>query len=231
MQPRDFVMAREPVPQDAEPEQPAGGEPADKGDTRRARLIGMLDRHVSRKWLAILLGVSVLGHGVGFALYNLRAGRGPQEPPPREIALGDYRFVPAQPEGNPVSGAEFSLHVALLDDVGPVARRLLAQRKYRIQQGVEELLRKAHGGDFRDPALAELKRELQEQINAALGMRAIAEVIVTDLDIRRPPETPGTSTETAGPAPTSGGDKPLGATQPPRRELVRSPAPEDRALP
>jgi len=203
-------MAEEPTQREKQREQPAAGEPDGKAVTRGARLIALLDRHVSKKWLAILLCVSVLGHGIGFAVYSLHTGRVEQEVPNKEISLGGYRFAPEQREGSPVLGAEFSLHIAPLEDVDQLARRLLAQRKYRVQEGIEELLRKAHGGDFRDPSLADLKRQLQERVNEALGVRAIAEVIITDLEIQHAPETLGTAAETAGSAPWADGERPPG---------------------
>ncbi len=46
------------------------------------------------------------------------------------------------------------------------------------------MLRKAHDGDFDDPSLRELKRQMQEQINQTLGMRAIAAVIMADLKLQ-----------------------------------------------
>ena len=65
----------------------------------------------------------------------------------------------------------------------------------------EELLRRAHGGDFEDPGLQELKRQLQERINQALGIRAVADVIVTDLRLRRSPRTGPSAASTAQSAP------------------------------
>ena len=173
-------------------------------------LAALLDRHLSKRWLAIVLGVSILGNGLGLAAYCLRNGRTAEEGANREIGLGGFRFTPEHAEGSPVMGAEFSLHIALLEEVEPMARPLLAQRKYRVQEGIEELLRKAHGGDFRDPSLADLKRQLQERVNEALGMRAISEVIITGLQVQRAPQTLGDATETAGTAPWADGDKPAG---------------------
>jgi len=68
--------------------------------------------------------------------------------------------------------------------------------RFRVQQNVEELLRRAHGGDFDDPGLGELKRQLQERINERSG-RAIAEVIVTDLKLQHNGQDAGLVTGTA----------------------------------
>jgi flagellar basal body-associated protein FliL len=183
-------MGEEPTRRENRRDQPVAGEPSGKTQTRRARLVALLDRHLSKRWLAVLLGISLLGHGLGLAAYRLHARPGGKGVTNQEISLGAYRFAPQQTEGGPVASAEFSIHIALLEDVDPLARRLLTQRRYRVQEAVETLLRKAHGGDFRDPGLAELKRQLQERVNEALGMRAIADVIITDLDVEYVPERP-----------------------------------------
>ncbi|MEX0866374.1 MAG: hypothetical protein WD030_03380, partial [Pirellulales bacterium] len=82
------------------------------------------------------------------------------------------------------------------------ARQRLEMHQYRVQQNVEELLRQAHGGDFSDPTLAELKRQMQEKINDTIAVRGISDVIITDLRLqRREGHSMEPSTETAGIAP------------------------------
>ena len=190
-------MANQPAEQEST--RPTADQTAAKPQSPVARFSGSLDRHLSKKWLAILLGLSVLGHGLGLAAYRLRIGQPAEGLPDSEISLGAFQFIPEQAEGSPVLSAEFSLHIAPLEDVEKTARYLLSQRKYRVQEGVEELLRRAHGGDFRDPDLSDLKQQLQERVNQALGMRAISEVIITDLEVHRPP----LSLETADTAETA----------------------------
>ena len=136
-----------------------------------------------RKVAADRLGVSIALHVAGLAYYRLR--QRPEPAPGAEIGLGDFHFEADKSEGGGISKADFSLHVALLEPVDPTARQRLAARKYHIQQDVEELLRKAHSGDFDDPGLTDLKRQLHEQINQAIGVRAVSEIIVTDLKLSR----------------------------------------------
>jgi len=143
-----------------------------------------LKRLLTRKWLGILLVLSIIGHGIGLTCllvqsYRYRATFSP------EIDLGAFRVATRPLAGQQVNSARFHLHVALLKQVDQAARQRLNARKFRVQQDVEELLRQAHSGDFDDPLLGELKRQLQEQINHALGMRAIDEVIITDLTLQR----------------------------------------------
>ena len=135
-----------------------------------------------KKWLAMGLVAALVVQGVGVLCYKLgRAQRTVNHS--AEIDLGEYYFSANSGEDGPTDGAEFRLHIALLEQVAGPARQRLQQRQYRVQQDVEQLLRRAHGGDFEDPILGELKRQLQEQINDTLGMRAIADVIITDLKL------------------------------------------------
>ncbi len=144
---------------------------------------GALWRRLSpRHWLLIVVGSSVITHLVLLTAWRGSPSSQP-EPGSAEWSLGHYRFVnhKSEPGKENVQQAEFDLHLHLLPGADHAARAALEARKYRVQQDVEELLRQAHAGDFDDPTLTELKRQLQEKINATLEMRAIAEVIITDL--------------------------------------------------
>jgi flagellar basal body-associated protein FliL len=153
-------------------------------------------RLLTRRWLAILLLASILVHGIGFAYFQLTNRRPPAVTSP-EVGLGTFRFEADDKEASRITNAEFSLHIALLEHVDGAARQRLDAYRFRVQQDVEELLRRAHGGDFDDPGLGELKRQLQERINETLGMRVIAEVIITDLKLRHNNQDVGLVTGTA----------------------------------
>jgi hypothetical protein len=144
-------------------------------------------RFFTGKWLLIVVGVSIVLHVAGLAYIRVR-----ERPEPScggEIGLGAFHFEADRSEGGNINKADFSLHMALLEPVDSTAQQRLAARKYHVQQDVEELLRKAHSGDFEDPGLTDLKRQLREQINQALGVRAVAEVIITDLKLQRGPQS------------------------------------------
>ncbi len=122
-----------------------------------------------------------------------------------EFELGSFEFESPDPARAPIRGAKFSLYISLLDGVDRKAREQLFSSRHRVQESVEELLRSAHGADFEDPDLSGLKRQVQEQLNGVLGMRAIADVIITDLRLQRGQSAAGSQTQTAGsasPAPT-----------------------------
>jgi len=75
------------------------------------------------------------------------------------------------------------LYITLLDGFQQRGRQQLAANRNRVQQDIEQLLRQAHPGDFEDPCLTELKRRIQAQINKSLGVRAVADVIITGLEL------------------------------------------------
>jgi len=164
---------------------------------------GKLKRLLTVKVLAILVVLSFLVHGVGLTYSHFTRTKDQVADADTEISLGAFAFEANPAEQSMVAAAEFQLYIALIDDMGPQARQTLTQRQYRVKQNVEELLRQAHGGDFADPALGELKRQLQERINETLVMRAIADVIITDLRISRKSHEDRSSAETANSVPWS----------------------------
>ncbi len=153
----------------------------------------------TRKRLATLLAASLVVHVAVFAYYGFRSTRGDAEQQPEaEVALGSYCYQGDRVEGGRVARADFALYAALADVHDSRARSLLADHKYRIQQGVEELLRRAHAGDFEDPVLRDLKRRLQDRIEETVGERVVAGVMVTNLKVRwNAPEAKSTATAEA----------------------------------
>jgi flagellar basal body-associated protein FliL len=151
-------------------------------DVKPSKKKGFFKRLLTLKGLAILVVLSIVVHAAVFAC--TRTGKGSSsESGGAEIPLGEFRFEANRAETGSITSAWFSLHIVLLDPVDTEARKKLESRGFRVQQDIEELLRQAHGGDFDDPNLGELKRQLQEQVNETLGMRAIADVIITGLEL------------------------------------------------
>lgn len=155
----------------------------------------------SRTTLAVLLGISLVMQGVGFWFYRSTTK---SQPPEGEVTLGEFVYQENQPSTAAIKTAQFTLHLDLLEAVDQKARGRLEERRFRVKQDVEELMRMAKGADFEPTAMDQLKRTLQERINASLDMRAIDEVIITDLRIQRRPtievaETP--TTESTAPSP------------------------------
>ena len=129
----------------------------------------LFPRSVSLKWLLVVVGLSLALHAATFAYLRLLPRAEPPASP--EVGLGEYHFEADRSEGGRIARADFSLHVALLEPPDTAARWRLNAHKRHIQESVEELLRKAHGGDFDDPGVHDLKRQLLEQINQAMGTR------------------------------------------------------------
>jgi hypothetical protein len=133
---------------------------------------------------AVIAG-TVVAHGLLLILSHWSAA--PHREPSHEATLGVFHFVARGASQEGIAGATFELSVTLLDDMAPLARARLTARQRKVKQNVEQLLRRAHPGDFDDPTLVGLKRHLQTEINEALGIRAIEEVLITDLLLKDRP--------------------------------------------
>lgn len=136
------------------------------------------------KWVIGLL-IPLLATGVGAYAYHKSRQAAPAEAASAEVSLGEFRFQAESGQQGKIASAAFSLHVALVDGAkGDAGRQRLEARRYRIQQDIEELLRSAHSGDFEDPRLRELKRQILVQVNDTLAMPAVAEVVITNLKLQ-----------------------------------------------
>ncbi|NLX99744.1 MAG: flagellar basal body-associated FliL family protein [Rhodopirellula sp.] len=157
-----------------------------------------------RRLLLVLLGGSILLNAALLACCLAQRSGERASAPAAELPLGDYRFAARKAGESNISGADFSLHIALLNGVDPATHQRVVSRQHRIEQAVEELLRRAHGGDFEDPALGDLKRQLQERINGILEMKAISEVVITGLVLHRSESGPAAAVDTTATASWSG---------------------------
>lgn len=135
------------------------------------------------KWLVLFVVLAVVVPGIFLALSRFSSAAGTETNGHDELSIGEFHFRADANERSPIVAAAFSLHLALIPEAEAAGRARLASHKFRVQQAVEQLLRQAHGGDFEDPRLGDLKRQLQEQVNETLGVRAVADVIVTDLEL------------------------------------------------
>jgi flagellar basal body-associated protein FliL len=155
----------------------AAGNPKSAWKNRVAAIGQTLAKH----WFVGLITLALAVHATGLWIFAVQRTAQPERT--AEVDLGRYEFRNAAPRRGEVSEAAFALHIRFIDEVESRAHRQLADRRYRVEQDIEEILRQAHGVDFADPRLRELKRQLQEQINRSLELRSVADVIVTDLDI------------------------------------------------
>ncbi len=174
---------------DDEEKQPEeNAEPSTPGAARKwlARLTGRLS-------LGVLLGISIGLHVLGVWYFR---DQSTEAPPSGEVTIGKFEFHDRGSPATAIAAASFRLHVGLLEAIEDRGRTAIDQRRFRVQESVEQLLREAHGADFEDAGLPELKRALQERINRVLGFRAVEDVIVTDLAIERR-EQPAIETATS----------------------------------
>ena len=154
---------------------------AEVSDSPTITKTGAVKRILNSKVIIVLVAITVVINGVGLAFHSV--GRNSNANSNAEHDLGNYHFLSDLSEKGQIAAAEFHLHIAVLEDVKQEAYRRLGNRKFRVQQDIEELLRQAHSGDFTDPTLGELKRRVQARINETLEMRVIADVIITDLKL------------------------------------------------
>jgi hypothetical protein len=142
-------------------------------------------RFLTQRWFAALVVALLVIPIVGFLF--LRPKSAPPTPvvPPTEITLGEFRFTGGKGQDCCLAEVDFALAVTLLSQVDDSARTALAAHRLRVQQAIEQLLRTAHSADFDDPPLTELKRRIREQIDRTLNMRAVSEIIITDLKVRQ----------------------------------------------
>ncbi len=135
------------------------------------------------KWIALFVVLFLLLPCLVYGYARLGTADGSVGDIEGEVSLGEFQFLGNSHEQSPIVAASFHLHLALIPETDSLARARLVSHKYRVKQGVEQLLRQAHGGDFEDPSLGDIRRQLQEQINETLGVRAVADVIVTGLNL------------------------------------------------
>jgi flagellar basal body-associated protein FliL len=133
-------------------------------------------------WLAFLLISTLVIHGIGWAYYKAVNTSAAVEFSP-EIGVGNYKFTADKTAGGRLSSAEFSLYITALEGLDRIARTRLASHKFRVQEEIESLLRETHSGDFDDPALNDLKRQIRERIDQTLGNRVVSDVIIANLKI------------------------------------------------
>ena len=183
---------------ESESDPPAGASAAAAG--KRSLWHGL-----AKYWLLMLiLTLATALQGAGIVYHRLHERPDSPRPSP-EVTLGAFHFEADKAEHGRTTRADFSLCVLLPDSADPTTYARLTAHKFRVQQDVEELLRKAHGGDFDDPTLQELKRQLLEQINQTVGSRAVSEVILTDVRLQREsqPKAPlGATAESGSPCET-----------------------------
>jgi hypothetical protein len=82
------------------------------------------------------------------------------------------------------------LHVRFLDELDVPARQRIVSHQFRVRESIEGLLRGSQGLNLDDSALTRLKHQIQEHIDDALDLRAVAEVMITDLTVPAPAAVP-----------------------------------------
>jgi flagellar basal body-associated protein FliL len=164
------------------PENPSPDEEKTDASSAGKSRFAFLRGKTMQYWLAFLLISTLVIHGIGLAYYKMSKPNTAIEYSP-EIGVANFQFTTDKTAGGRIAGAEFSLYVTALEGLDRIARIRLTSHKYRVQEEIESLLRQTHSGDFDDPALNNLKRQIRERIDQALGNRVVSDVIITNLKI------------------------------------------------
>jgi flagellar basal body-associated protein FliL len=165
------------------PENPSSEDAENEKSSGKKSKFAFFGGHSMQFWLIVLLISTIVIHGMGLAYYKFSSASATVEYTP-EISLGNYEFTADRTAGGRVTGAEFSLFITALEGLDRIARTRLDSYKFRVQESVEALLRQAHSGDFEDPTLSELKRQIREQIDQVLKNRVVKEVIIANLKLK-----------------------------------------------
>ncbi len=140
------------------------------------------------RWAAVVVVGSIVFQGALFVL--LRKTTSARSTAPTEYTVGTFSFTADSGADAPAAAGKFDLHIRFIEDLDGPAHQRLAAHQFRVRESVENLLRKSHGLELNDTAVARLKHELQERIDDALDLRAVAEVIITDLSVDQPHAVP-----------------------------------------
>jgi flagellar basal body-associated protein FliL len=132
------------------------------------------------RWLVVFIAVSLVIHGAIFILVRRAAAR---PAPPAEYTVGAFALTAGAPGELHALPGKFELHVRFIDDLQSQATARMVNHQFRVREAVENLLRKSRGIELDELAIARLKHQIQAQINEAIDLHAVAEVMITDLTL------------------------------------------------
>jgi hypothetical protein len=115
-----------------------------------------------------------------------------------EIALGSFEFVRVSGDKQLYRG-QFDLFVNLCDRIDASRQKQFLRELPRLQQAVEETVRRLRLADFTDLRLSRLKTRVQDRLNDELGFDAVEEVLVANLKITAFQPRPKVAQQSASP--------------------------------
>jgi hypothetical protein len=139
-------------------------------------------RLFSSRWLIGAVAISFLLEAAIIYWFRMRS---PQEAAiiAEEIPLGSFEFSRSGGVDKQIYRGQFDLFVRLSDHLESSERQQFMREQPRLQQAVEEALRRLRLADFTDLRLSRLKTHVQERLNDELGFDAVAEVLVSNFKI------------------------------------------------
>jgi len=163
---------------EAHPKEKAAAEATPARSSRWGRLL-------TWRGVLCLIACGVMLQAAGLYLFVFRQPAAPAdlaEPETPEVTLGSFQYVDFRAGETHTPLVAFQLHIEFLPDADSKGRAQLARRRFKVRQGIEQLLRQVRADQFDDPMLADLKNQIHESINRSLGLRVVDEVMITDLN-------------------------------------------------
>jgi hypothetical protein len=156
----------------AESDEPAEGS---SGGSRRFGIF-------SARWLIAAVAISFLLEAA--IIYWFR-GRTPSDAPlvAGEIPLGSFEFSRTGGANQKVYRGQFDLFVRLSDQLDASQQQQFLREQPRLQQVVEETVRRLRLADFTDYRLSRLKARVEERLNDELGFTVVSEVLIANFKI------------------------------------------------
>lgn len=142
-----------------------------------------------QRWLAALVIVSLVLHFTAFVLLRKSVSKTIVQP---EFTVGTFTLTADEHGYGHGTSGKFDLHVRFIDDLDATARTRMTSHEFRVRESIENLLRGAQGIELNEQILTRLKHQIQDRIDDAIDMRAVAEVLITDLTIPMPAAVPAT---------------------------------------
>jgi hypothetical protein len=172
-------------PQPAGAARPSGlrvREPQQSIDSREAASLGSAGSRLVT-WRRLVAGLAILLLIDAAVIYWLRMRTRDETPViAGEIAFGSFEFTRSSGE-NRVYRGQFDLFIRLSDRLDAREQKQFVREQARLQQAVEETIRRLRLADFTDLRLTRLKNRVQDCLNDELDFEAVEEVLVANFKI------------------------------------------------
>ncbi len=133
------------------------------------------------RWLIAAVTISLLLEAAVIYWFRVRT---PDDAPmiTGEVALGSFEFTRSGGD-NQIYRGQFDLFVRLADRLDASQQQQFVREEQRLQQAVEETVRRLRLADFTELRLTRLKDRVQDRLNDELGFNGVEEVLIANFKI------------------------------------------------